>query len=87
VSAFALVANPARRQRCDLQFFHPLGQRDTRQTAGAADPRYAAITQFHGLTGGHQAARVFVQMRPYANKVLDELGIGVHAQRNSTSGQ
>ena len=52
-----------------------------------ADPRYAAITQFHGLTGGHQAAGVFIQMRPHASKVLGELGIGIHAQRNNTSGE
>jgi hypothetical protein len=29
---------------------------------------------------------MFVQMRPHASKVLGELGIGVHAQRNNTSG-
>jgi hypothetical protein len=86
VSPSALVANPARRQRCSLQFLNALGQRDARQTASAADPRYAAITQFHGLAGGYQAAGVFVQMRPHASKVLGELGISVHAQRNNTSG-
>ena len=64
----------------------PFGQRDARQAAGAADPRNATITQFHGLAGGHQAAGVFVQMRPPASKVLGELGIGVHAQRDNTSG-
>jgi hypothetical protein len=29
---------------------------------------------------------VFVQMRPHASKVLGELGIGVHAHRDNTSG-
>jgi hypothetical protein len=29
---------------------------------------------------------VFVQMRPPASKVLCELGISVHAQRDNTSG-
>jgi hypothetical protein len=29
---------------------------------------------------------VFIQMRPHASKVLGKLGIGVHAQRNNTSG-
>jgi hypothetical protein len=85
VSSAALVANPARGQRRGLQFLNALGQRDARQAAGAADPRNAAITQFHGFAGGHQAAGVFVQMRPHASKVLGELGIGVHAQRDNTS--
>jgi hypothetical protein len=30
---------------------------------------------------------VFVQMRPHASKVLGQLGIGAHTQRDSTSGQ
>jgi hypothetical protein len=85
VSSAALVANPARRQRCGLQFLNALGQGDARQTAGATDLRNAAITQFHSFAGGHQAAGVFVQMRPHASKVLGELGIGVHAQGNNTS--
>jgi hypothetical protein len=33
-----------------------------------------------------KAAGMFVQMRPHASKVLDELGIDVHAQRDNTSG-
>ena len=33
VSSTALMANPARRQRCGLQFLNALGQRDARQTA------------------------------------------------------
>src|SRR5450759_4761021 len=56
------------------------------QAAGAADPRNAAITQFQSSADGHQAAGVFVQMRPHASKVLGELGISVHAQRDNTSG-
>jgi len=28
---------------------------------------------------------MFVQMRPYAHKELDELSIGVHAQSDNTS--
>ena len=87
VSSAARVANPARGQWRGLQFLHALDQGDARQAAGAADPRNAAITQFHGLAGGHQAAGVFVQMRPHASKVLCELGIGVHAQRDNTSGR
>src|SRR5450759_3836328 len=71
---------------CGLQFLNALGQRDARQAAGTAEPRNAAITQFHGLAGGHQAASMFVQMRPHASKELGELGIGVHAQRDNTSG-
>jgi hypothetical protein len=86
VSSAALAPDPARGQRRGLQFLNALDQGDARQTAGAADPRNAAITQFHGLAGSHQAAGMFVQMRPHASKVLGELGIGVHAQRNSTSG-
>jgi hypothetical protein len=38
------------------------------------------------LAGGHQAAGMFVQMRPHASNVLAELGIGVHAHRDNTSG-
>jgi hypothetical protein len=45
------------------------------------------MTQFHGVAGGHQAAGVFVHMRSHASKVLGELGIGFHAQRDYTSGQ
>ena len=86
VSSAALVANPARSQGRGLQFLNALGQRDTRQATGAADPRNAAITQFHGLAGGNQPAGVFVQMRPHASKVLGELRIGVHAHRDNTSG-
>ena len=48
--------------------------------------QYCAITQFHGFAGGHQAAGVFVQMRPHARKLRGELGIRIHAQGNNTFG-
>ena len=87
VSSAALATNPARGQRRGLQLLNTLDQRDARQAAGAADPRNAAIAQFHGLAGSHQAAGMFVQMRPHASKVLGELAIiGVHTQRDNTSG-
>jgi hypothetical protein len=87
VPSAALATNPARGQRRRLQFLNALDQRNARQAAGAADPRDATITQFHSLAGGYQAAGMFVQMRPHASKVLGELGIGIHAHRDNTSGE
>jgi hypothetical protein len=86
VSCAALVANPARSHRRGLQFSNALGQRNARQATGAAHSRNAAMTQFHCFAGGHRAAGVFVQMRPHASEVLGQLGIGAHAQPDSTPG-
>jgi len=83
VSSAALVANPAWNQRRGLQFLTPLVN-VTRERPQARLTANAAITQFQPC-GGHQAAGVFVQMRPNASKVLGDLGIGVHTQLDSIS--
>lgn len=78
MTSAALAANPAWGERRGLQFLNALGQCHTRQAAGAADPRNAAITQLHSLASCHQAAGMLVQVRPHTSKVLDELGIGAY---------
>ena len=79
----ALPANSARGQRHTLQFPNPFGERDTGQTASAADLRNAAIAQFHCFAGGHQTAGVLVKVGPNPGKLLDEMIISVHNPNDS----
>jgi hypothetical protein len=79
MSSTPFPANPAGGERRRVQFLNAFGKCDTRETTGAADLGYAAITQFNGFAGGNEASGVFVQMRPHTGKIFDELYIGAHA--------
>ena len=76
--------NPARRQRGLVQLPLPLGDRDARHPAHAADERDAAVTRLAGLTGREQTARPFIQVGPQPGDLLLQ-GTGTGHPANLTS--
>lgn len=78
VSPAALASNPARRHWGTLQFSTPLVTVTRDRPQARLTRETPPIAQFHRFAGSHQAAGMFIQMRPDASEVLSELRIGAH---------